>query len=49
MDYLEANPTEIPLNLKVTVIPLLNPDGFYIVTGTTTAAVDFDLILNSHL
>jgi hypothetical protein len=44
MDYLEANPTEIPSNVKVTVIPLLNPDGFYKVTGTTTAAVDFDLI-----
>lgn len=44
MDYLEANPTEIPANLKVTVIPLLNPDGFYKITGTTTADVDFDII-----
>ncbi len=44
MDYLEANPTEIPSNVKVTVVPLLNPDGFYKVTGTTTADVDFDII-----
>ena len=44
MDYLETNPTEIPSNIKVTVIPLLNPDGFYKITGTTTADVDFNLI-----
>lgn len=44
MDYLEANPTEIPSNVKVTVVPLLNPDGFYKITGTTTADVDFDII-----
>ena len=27
VDYLEANPTAVPANLKVTVIPVLNPDG----------------------
>lgn len=27
MDYLKANPTSIPKNIKVTVIPVLNPDG----------------------
>ena len=27
MDYLKANPTAIPANVKVTVIPVLNPDG----------------------
>ncbi len=27
MDYLEANPSAIPANVKVTVIPVLNPDG----------------------
>jgi hypothetical protein len=36
MDYLKANPDIIPANLKVTVIPVLNPDGLYKVTGTTT-------------
>ena|SRR3990172_1535765 len=27
MDYLTANPKTIPANVKVTVIPVLNPDG----------------------
>jgi hypothetical protein len=34
MDYLEENPTAIPPNVKVTVIPVLNPDGLYKVVGT---------------
>ena len=33
MDYLKANPTVIPANIKVTVIPVLNPDGLYKVIG----------------
>src|ERR1035437_9462402 len=36
MDYLKANPSVIPVNVKVTVIPVLNPDGLYKVVGTTT-------------
>lgn len=36
MDYLEKNPSEIPENVKVTVIPVMNPDGLQKVTGTTT-------------
>lgn len=35
--YLKANPDVIPKNLKVTVIPVLNPDGLNRVVGTTTA------------
>ncbi len=35
MDYLEANPTTIPSDMKVTVIPVLNPDGLHKVVGTT--------------
>ena len=35
MDYLKANPNIIPANLKVTVIPVLNPDGLNKVVGTT--------------
>lgn len=27
MDYLENNPDDIPANVKITVIPVLNPDG----------------------
>ncbi|MDP3965872.1 MAG: M14 family metallopeptidase [bacterium] len=33
MDYLESNPEAIPKNLTVTVIPSLNPDGVFKVTG----------------
>lgn len=32
--YFEDNPEKIPANLKVTVIPLLNPDGLNKVVGT---------------
>jgi hypothetical protein len=34
MDYLKANPSVIPANLKVTVIPVLNPDGLDKVVGS---------------
>lgn len=34
MDYLKANPSTIPANVKVTVIPVLNPDGLAKVVGT---------------
>lgn len=33
MDYLEANPTAVPDNLTVIVIPSINPDGVYKVVG----------------
>ncbi len=33
MDYLVQNPAVIPANVTVTVIPSLNPDGVYTVTG----------------
>jgi len=41
MDYLDDNPNVIPDNVKVTVIPVLNPDGLdtvYDTTGRITAA-----------
>lgn len=34
MDYLAENPTAVPENIRVTVIPVLNPDGLYKVVGT---------------
>ncbi|MCR4325232.1 MAG: M14 family metallopeptidase [Patescibacteria group bacterium] len=37
MDYMEGDPGVIPANVKVTVIPVLNPDGLYKVAGTSTA------------
>lgn len=33
MDYLESNPSAVPQDVRVTVIPVLNPDGLYKVTG----------------
>ncbi|MSU54955.1 MAG: hypothetical protein EXS46_00245 [Candidatus Taylorbacteria bacterium] len=35
MDYFKANLSIIPANVKITVIPVLNPDGLYKVVGTT--------------
>ena len=35
MDYLEANLDVIPTNVKVTIIPVLNPDGLNKVVGTS--------------
>jgi hypothetical protein len=35
IDYLTENPSAIPTNLKVTVIPVVNPDGLKKVTGET--------------
>lgn len=36
MDYLAEHPEAVPANEKVTVIPVLNPDGLNKVVGTTT-------------
>ena len=36
MDYLKANPSVIPQNIKVTIIPVLNPDGLNKTVGTDT-------------
>lgn len=34
MDYLKDNPQIIPSNIKVTVVPVMNPDGLAKVTGS---------------
>lgn len=45
-DYLDKNPSAIPAGLSVSVIPALNPDGLFAVTGKegrfTTADVSSD-------
>lgn len=43
MDYLKANPSVIPKNVRVTVIPVLNPDGLKKVTGTSGVFVATDV------
>jgi len=35
MDYFDANPTAIPSGIKVTIIPVLNPDGLNRVVDST--------------
>lgn len=34
MDYLESNPVVVPDNMKVTIVPVLNPDGLNKVIGS---------------
>ncbi|MFH0804105.1 MAG: M14 family zinc carboxypeptidase [Candidatus Zambryskibacteria bacterium] len=36
INYIKANPSVIPDNIKVTVVPVLNPDGLNKIVGTTT-------------
>lgn len=36
INYIKQNPSVVPNNIKVTVIPVLNPDGLYKVVGTST-------------
>lgn len=43
MDYLKANPNVVPVNLKITVIPVLNPDGLNKVVGTSTRFLASDV------
>ncbi len=44
MEYFEENPKMIPDNIKVTVIPNLNPDGLDEVYGTTGEVAQSDVI-----
>jgi hypothetical protein len=48
MDYLKTNPSSIPANVKVTVIPVLNPDGLNKVAGTSNEEA-FALLKNSKV
>lgn len=42
-DYFKANPNIIPANIKVTVIPVLNPDGLNKVVGTSSVFTADDI------
>jgi len=43
VDYLIKNPVVIPASLRVTVVPVLNPDGLNKVVGTTGAFTEKDV------
>ena len=43
VDYLKANPAAIPAAVKVTVIPVVNPDGLAKVVATTTVFTTSDV------
>ncbi|MBA3732978.1 hypothetical protein H0W91_01230 [Patescibacteria group bacterium] len=49
IDYLKANPSVIPANIKVTVIPALNPDGLFKVVGKTGAFTATDVSASATL
>ncbi len=44
MDYFDVNRAIIPAHLKVTIIPTLNPDGYFKITGTTDRFVNLATI-----
>lgn len=46
VDYFSENPSAIPADVRVTVIPVLNPDGLAEVTGTTGRFTSADLPSN---
>ena len=46
MDYLAANPKDIPTNITLTVIPVLNPDGLNKVVGTSDRFTQADVSTN---
>ncbi len=48
MDYLEANPNAIPDGVKVTVIPVLNPDGLNKIAGKTESFSKADIPTGSN-
>ena len=43
MDYLQQNSSTLPANIKVTVMPVLNPDGLYKTVGTATRFTPADV------
>ncbi|TSC70441.1 MAG: peptidase M14 carboxypeptidase A [Parcubacteria group bacterium Gr01-1014_46] len=43
MDYLEANPSAIPKNMTVTVIPNANPDGLFKIIGKEGRFTSLDI------
>jgi hypothetical protein len=49
VDYLKANSSAIPGNIKVTIIPVLNPDGLSKVVGIAGPFKSSDIVSNPDL
>lgn len=49
MDYLKKNPSMVPENIKITVIPTVNPDGLNKVVGTTGKFTAADVSKSSEV
>ncbi len=49
IDYFDSNPQIIPDNLKITIIPVLNPDGLYKVVGKEGRFNSNDVISDENL
>lgn len=49
VDYLKKNPSAVPNGLKVTVIPVLNPDGLASVVGTSSVFTKADVNPNESV
>lgn len=47
MDYLEATPSAVPAGVRVTVVPVLNPDGLFALTGKEGRLEASDITENS--
>ena len=43
VDYLQKNSSTVPANVKVTIIPVLNPDGLYKTVGSATRFTTADV------
>lgn len=43
MDYYRANAAKIPASVKVTIVPVLNPDGLSLVVGTSSVFTKADV------
>jgi len=43
VDYLKENPSTVPANIKVTIVPVLNPDGLNAVAGTSSRFTPADV------
>jgi len=49
IDYLEANPESVPRNMKIIVIPSVNPDGVYEVVGVEGRFARTDVPLETKI